>query len=829
MATTVAIKFSPTLKDPKWPKLTAKAGEELELAATPANVTTQTACFEIRNKAGNIVALLDVDSSCKKKWIPLATPKDEEYVFHALLRDKPSAANGYLAVVSRTESINKLTVKATTITDLALDKCFVPKLEKLVAKFKIGGELPAKGRIEIWGERYPTGKPLYAADFVPAAENTWKWDGKKNDAAVIAKVGEYISPQFSPYRLRIIVGQDDDAVKEPYLKGLGKATVADQQFEIIVQKVQIRVQAGYADAGDAKYHLRKALAIEKTPGTPQANGSFAAMGRLPKENESGRIRIPLVSHWGTNQLFDQAGNQATGDNLRVGMGYVVTRTKYAIDSALHTRPEIPVEFEARLRSRKHAAAPTSPSSLLGRFEPEALGPLRMEPFAEDYPSPVERAHGNELDDIYAAASVNNTYFKHAVLKIKQANHSAPNPTGNPVNDGARPVFSFWNARFVVAADDDVTFDFVTRDPGFSYATGSNELTVYLDRTKLTLGTDDQMTKKYKDYKEESATAIKLRTGLTKRGDILWVARNVAAPVVGGVVLRWNNYPLGTNSHEFYGGIRGAKPNNLFLADYSPVPGGSREPIPTLAVTGATNAAPIKVTTGAVHGLATGQEVVIKDVTGNLDANGTFKVTKVSDTEVTLDESDGIDADAFSAGGTLRRTNVTNATPIVITCAADHNLANDDSVYVAAVGGNTAANGVFRVTVVDARNFRLNDSDGSYSDPYTTGGTVQHGGIIDVHRGANLKRYKTIYDGVPGLAAGQITLNGPAEIQKQFAPFDTYRVYLPPACRPAIRRWLRTRFICCRKGGRRARPWLRSRRPSRRTLLRSRTTPQVRLM
>jgi hypothetical protein len=1049
MSTTVAITFSPAVTNPKWSKLTAKAGEELEIAATPVNVTTQTTCFEIRNQADNIVALLDVDSSCKKKWTPPATPEDQQYLFYAILRDKPTAANGYVGVLSRTKSANALKVKGTKFTDVGLDQCFVPKQEKLVAKFKIQGELPPKGRIEIWGERYPSDKPLYTEDFQPKADNKWKWDGKKNDAAATSKVGEYISPQFSPYRLRIIVGPDDDAVKDPYQNGLGKATLTDKQFEIIVQKVQIRVQSDYTDTGDEKYYLRKALAIEKTPGTLQPDGSFAAMGRLPKDTESGRIRTPLVTHWGTNQLFDQAGNQNTGDNLRVAMGYVATRTKYDIDSALHTRPEIPVEFEVRLRSRKHASAPNSPRNLLGRLEPEALGPLRLEPFAEDYPSPVERSYGDELADIYTGPPVDdNTYFKNATQKIKQANHNNPNPTGNPVNQGGQPVFAYWLARFAVPADDTTAFDLTTRDAGFSYTVGGNELTVYLNRTRLTAGTDDDLTKKYRDYKEATATAITLRGGLTKQGDVLWVVRNVTAPAVGQAVLRWNNYPPGTNTHEFYGGIRAAQPNNLFLADYSasgaprepiigkgatdfpyktgkhvelspdaPLPEAQRERVevqamlsgakkglagilfspsyvggdcyrlhavieeeaycrgfgcvaakprveaktggmsvwrvcyihqsvrlpdvgtvglrpvtanaagdnifdspadpdysirahpgdainmslsiinrnfftafnewtirpsvpvtattgatpvqitapnhgltngetvkisgvpehgaangvfvvdnvagdnftvhskydfttpsgagdgvvgggffenfrsffarmkvvspskmpdavkiaehPTLSVTGATTEAPIKVKTGNAHGLETGHQVVIKNVAGNLDANGTFKVTKVSATEVTLDDTDGIDNDPYAGGGTLRRVNVTNDPPIVITCAADHSLATNDYVYVTGVGGNTAANGLFRVTMVDARNFRLNDSDGTFSGEYTSGGTVQKCGVIDVHRGVNLKKYKTTYEGVPGLSHGKVDMKGPADIQKQFAPFDHYRVRLPP--------------------------------------------------
>jgi hypothetical protein len=85
----------------------------------------------------------------------------------------------------------------------------------------------------------------------------------------------------------------------------------------------------------------------------------------------------------------------------------------------------------------------------------------------------------------------------------------------------------------------------------------------------------------------------------------------------------------------------------------------------------------------------------------------------------------------------------------------------------------------KLTVVDATNLTLQDSDGTASGEYTSGGTVQHCGVIDPHRGANLKRYKFVYDNVVGLGDGQVPLNSAQDIQKQFAPFDCYRVYLPP--------------------------------------------------
>lgn len=83
-----------------------------------------------------------------------------------------------------------------------------------------------------------------------------------------------------------------------------------------------------------------------------------------------------------------------------------------------------------------------------------------------------------------------------------------------------------------------------------------------------------------------------------------------------------------------------------------------------------------------------------------------------------------DTTAYAAqdvvGINLAVTGATNASPIVITTAA-HGLATGDVVTVASVGGNTAANGTFRVTVVSSTTFQLDGTTGNGA--YTSGGTV----------------------------------------------------------------------------------------------------------
>lgn len=81
--------------------------------------------------------------------------------------------------------------------------------------------------------------------------------------------------------------------------------------------------------------------------------------------------------------------------------------------------------------------------------------------------------------------------------------------------------------------------------------------------------------------------------------------------------------------------------------------------------------------------------------------------------------------AYAAGDAITApaltiTAASNATPIVITSTA-HGLVTGDAVTVAAVGGNTAANGNWLVTKIDANTFSLDGSVGNGA--YTSGGTA----------------------------------------------------------------------------------------------------------
>jgi hypothetical protein len=67
------------------------------------------------------------------------------------------------------------------------------------------------------------------------------------------------------------------------------------------------------------------------------------------------------------------------------------------------------------------------------------------------------------------------------------------------------------------------------------------------------------------------------------------------------------------------------------------------------------------------------------------------------------------------------TAASNATPIVITCAS-HGYATGDVIFLNAVGGNLAANGVWVITWVSATQFSLDGSVGSGA--WTSGGTCR---------------------------------------------------------------------------------------------------------
>lgn len=82
--------------------------------------------------------------------------------------------------------------------------------------------------------------------------------------------------------------------------------------------------------------------------------------------------------------------------------------------------------------------------------------------------------------------------------------------------------------------------------------------------------------------------------------------------------------------------------------------------------------------------------------------------------------------AGSAVQTILITGATNATPIVITVAANSMLRSGERIAIAGITGNTGANGIWTVEAVTATTYRLLGSVGNG----TYGGTPRCGVVFD---------------------------------------------------------------------------------------------------
>lgn len=109
-----------------------------------------------------------------------------------------------------------------------------------------------------------------------------------------------------------------------------------------------------------------------------------------------------------------------------------------------------------------------------------------------------------------------------------------------------------------------------------------------------------------------------------------------------------------------------------------------------------------------------------------------------------DASFEVDVAIDAADATANQiTGASDATPIVITTAAAHGLSTGNKVAITRVGGNTAANGNWTVTVLSSTTFELDASVGNGT--YTGAGRVyrllgSHGGIAALHIGGEDGEY-----------------------------------------------------------------------------------------
>jgi len=157
------------------------------------------------------------------------------------------------------------------------------------------------------------------------------------------------------------------------------------------------------------------------------------------------------------------------------------------------------------------------------------------------------------------------------------------------------------------------------------------------------------------------------------------------------------------------------------------------------ITNATNANPIQITTSTAHGWSNGDIVLLRNIRGaNTGANGRFKITGATTNGFSLQDPLS-DANVTGSGAywSVGITAATKEKPIKITTAAAHGRVTNDMVSIVNVGGNTAANGLRRVTVVNTTQFSLQDpvtgDPIQGNDMYTGGGTACDGGTAEPDR------------------------------------------------------------------------------------------------
>ncbi|WP_374210647.1 beta strand repeat-containing protein [Dermatobacter hominis] len=140
--------------------------------------------------------------------------------------------------------------------------------------------------------------------------------------------------------------------------------------------------------------------------------------------------------------------------------------------------------------------------------------------------------------------------------------------------------------------------------------------------------------------------------------------------------------------------------------------------------GTYTSAPIIIETATPSGL-TNPRIQVQDVRGNTAANGTWSTTTVDATHLLLNTS--VANGAYTGGGHYGSPSgtilngATNASPIVVATTGPHGLLTGSVINIAGALGNTAANGTWTVTAVDATHVALNGSTGNGN--YTSGGNM----------------------------------------------------------------------------------------------------------
>ncbi len=769
----LTVETSP-FQNPAWSSATLNPGTEATLKVDAPKIKAgQNIEFRIFNGAELIEVVSGADAQQSAKWKVPNLPDRPKLKFDAVLKEKPGPKNGFNAVLRKLTSA-ETEVKGFKVAITSIDPAFVPHTEKLEVVYEVDDPAgaAAKGRIEIWGERYSTDKPLYTENFDPSngVGKDWKtWEG---NATAGKSSGKFISPEYSPYRLRIIIGVDQAAVDDPYGVGLTKVAIAESPFEVAFQSINIRIQAGIVEAAaaapaNAPYLLSQVLGIDRQP-----DGTFTATGRLPTSNpaELCRIRIPMACHHRKTESLSQVGLLLGGAYFGAGAA-----SKNSIDATFYWRPEIPIEFELRLRSRVDGNN-TGPTR--GLFDKESVGPAKIEPFAEDVFMPA----------IVNGGGLNQSYWRKAAFKVKKGTVAVP------VRNGAAPVFSNWQARFEVAGNGDQTFDLDNFDPAdktYRYKKANSELTVWLNRAKLVLAANEAaMNKGQGDYIEVDIHTIKLRPNFTRAADILWIVRSDPADAAA----RWTSYPPGTNCHAIYGGMRsaartdGVTGNNLFLKDYSANPGPPRE----LTIGKTTAAYPyaandhINLTPDPAAGDRERVEITAM-LTGAQQglAGVLFSPSFIAGDSYAIHAR--LDSLAYerNLGWVESKSRLEEKTGTlqvwrVMTISSSIRLPDTGTAGLSAGIGCAPDPALPRTYIADGINMDVTAMNGILADSFNEWIASPPGPgapVADVHKDVNLGTYVATYSGLP-IGAGQIAMAGAANVTNEFVPFDHYRVNLP---------------------------------------------------
>ena len=141
------------------------------------------------------------------------------------------------------------------------------------------------------------------------------------------------------------------------------------------------------------------------------------------------------------------------------------------------------------------------------------------------------------------------------------------------------------------------------------------------------------------------------------------------------------------------------------------------------VSGAVNRTFIDVTS-VNHGLITGSKVRVSGVAGNTGANGDYTVTWISENVFRLNNA--VSTGTYTSGGswirlvgsspapgvTSRVISGLSTTKAIDVTVTNHGLKTGEKVRITGVGGNTAANGTFVVTVISGNVIRLDGVSGT---------------------------------------------------------------------------------------------------------------------